>query len=215
MPAPVEGVDGNWRCLSCSNINFSVRDKCNRCGMPRGDLGVGGVNSGVSSPLAATAGGLAPASKKRKPSGMPIEGVDGNWRCPSCSNINFGVRDKCNRCEMPRPAGLGQVPLLPGQMSALQLPTPPIPGMPATAPPALYPMTTDSACLAAMSALPPTSAPTALYPASPLEAQMAQLVQRQAALESQVQGLQAQVRQQAQLLASVGLGAPQQEWPLA
>ena len=34
-------------------------------------------------------------------------GVDGNWRCPSCSNINFGSRDNCNRCRFPKPAEAG------------------------------------------------------------------------------------------------------------
>ena len=34
-------------------------------------------------------------------------GVDGNWRCPSCSNINFGSRDNCNRCRYPKPPEAG------------------------------------------------------------------------------------------------------------
>ena len=39
--------------------------------------------------------------------GCPIEGVDGNWRCTECGNINFGKREKCNRCSAPRPAECG------------------------------------------------------------------------------------------------------------
>jgi len=30
--APVDGVDGNWKCVSCGNVNFASRTKCNRCG---------------------------------------------------------------------------------------------------------------------------------------------------------------------------------------
>ncbi len=25
------------------------------------------------------------------------EGVDGNWKCMQCGNINFGTREQCNR----------------------------------------------------------------------------------------------------------------------
>jgi hypothetical protein len=35
-------------------------------------------------------------------SGAPIEGVNGNWRCNTCSNVNFKYRTKCNRCDAPR-----------------------------------------------------------------------------------------------------------------
>ena len=34
--------------------------------------------------------------------GCPEEGVNGNWRCMSCFNINFGHRHTCNRCKEPR-----------------------------------------------------------------------------------------------------------------
>jgi len=30
---------------------------------------------------------------------------DGNWLCTSCSNLNFPHREECNRCKNPRPAG--------------------------------------------------------------------------------------------------------------
>ncbi len=32
---PTEGERGNWRCLSCANINFGHRNACNRCKQPR------------------------------------------------------------------------------------------------------------------------------------------------------------------------------------
>jgi len=87
--APVDGVDGNWRCHSCSNVNFGTRDKCNRCST----LKFGGGT---------------------KDSRGPVEGVEGNWRCICCSNINFSTRDKCNRCQTPNPG-----PGVPGMPAAL------------------------------------------------------------------------------------------------
>ncbi|KAJ3026515.1 UNVERIFIED_CONTAM: hypothetical protein HDU68_005508 [Siphonaria sp. JEL0065] len=34
-------------------------------------------------------------------------GAEGDWECPSCSNKNFARRHECNRCQTPKPAGLG------------------------------------------------------------------------------------------------------------
>ena len=27
--------DGDWTCGECNNLNFSFRNKCNRCGLPK------------------------------------------------------------------------------------------------------------------------------------------------------------------------------------
>jgi len=80
---PVAGVDGAWACVNCQNINFAVRQVCNRCQAPQA----------VSAPQHGGKGG-----------GGPVAGVDGNWGCPSCSNVNFAVRGVCNRCQTPKPA---------------------------------------------------------------------------------------------------------------
>ncbi|KAK8745197.1 hypothetical protein OTU49_000508 [Cherax quadricarinatus] len=39
----------------------------------------------------------------------PPSGGRGDWRCPvpSCGNNNFAWRNSCNRCNEPKPAGLG------------------------------------------------------------------------------------------------------------
>jgi len=28
---------GDWKCLECENVNFSWRDKCNKCEEPKGE----------------------------------------------------------------------------------------------------------------------------------------------------------------------------------
>mmetsp|Transcript_40333 Transcript_40333/g.130564 ORF Transcript_40333/g.130564 Transcript_40333/m.130564 type:complete len:213 (-) Transcript_40333:311-949(-) len=38
------------------------------------------------------------------PSGNgPPGSATGKWTCPKCGNINFAFREKCDRCNMPRP----------------------------------------------------------------------------------------------------------------
>jgi len=41
----------------------------------------------------------------RGPTGQPVEGLDGNWKCGGCANVNFGTRDKCHRCHQPKMNG--------------------------------------------------------------------------------------------------------------
>jgi hypothetical protein len=41
--APMEGVDGNWRCSGCSNVNWAQRDKCHRCGLAKSASQAGGA----------------------------------------------------------------------------------------------------------------------------------------------------------------------------
>lgn len=77
---PVAGVDGNWQCQSCQNVNFAVRSVCNRCQAPK-----------------------APSPPPAGKGGAPVAGVDGNWECPQCRNVNFAVRSVCNRCQAPQP----------------------------------------------------------------------------------------------------------------
>merc|ERR1719283_604810 len=33
----LETRPGDWKCLECGNVNFSWRDKCNKCEEPKGD----------------------------------------------------------------------------------------------------------------------------------------------------------------------------------
>lgn len=82
--APRAGVDGNWACPQCQNVNFASRTVCNRCGWAK------------------------PANQPpaRGKGGAPIAGVDGNWACPSCGNVNFRGRTECNRCHEPKPEEL-------------------------------------------------------------------------------------------------------------
>ena len=85
---PVAGVDGNWTCLACGNVNFAKRELCNRCSALK-PLALD-VGDGMTQPL---------VTSLVTHRGPPIAGVDGNWACPQCQNINFAHRSSCNRCD--------------------------------------------------------------------------------------------------------------------
>lgn len=54
----------------------------------------GGMNGGM--------GGMATGNKRARP-GPPKAGVDGNWACEKCQNVNLSFRVECNRCREPKP----------------------------------------------------------------------------------------------------------------
>merc|ERR1740130_456162 len=133
--APVEGVDGNWRCPGCSNINFGMRDNCNSCKSDKPadvDLAappafrvnpVAGVDGNWECTLCAVVnfanrencfkckagkdGTPGTEDNSQPKGGAPREGDNGNWRCSGCSNINFAIRTHCNRCKMGKPMQMG------------------------------------------------------------------------------------------------------------
>jgi len=94
MPAPVAGVDGNWQCTACGNVNFANRDACNRCNSPKPAAAGNGWGPG--------GWGAAGGKSKGGKGGVPVAGVDGNWACSQCGNVNFAVREACNRCGAPK-----------------------------------------------------------------------------------------------------------------
>lgn len=107
MPQPVEGVDGNWRCTNCNNINFGTRAQCNRCSASRAHAAANPALNALMLLPDGTAGQpkLMAATSAKDARGLPIDGVDGNWRCHSCQNINFATRQACNRCSKSKSDG--------------------------------------------------------------------------------------------------------------
>jgi len=90
---PVAGVDGNWQCRQCNNVNFASREQCNRCGGMGGNCGAGGYGGQQWGGGGSSSGGMA-----------------GNWNCGECGNLNYAHRLRCNRCDAAPPtagAGMG------------------------------------------------------------------------------------------------------------
>jgi enamine deaminase RidA (YjgF/YER057c/UK114 family) len=104
-PRPIEGENGNWKCTVCSTINFASRTECHTCRRPglgqfhghtqfQGDRGGFQEMRGFQNTVEGTGPRLG---------GAPVEGIGGNWRCPTCANVNFAKRENCNRCQTDRP----------------------------------------------------------------------------------------------------------------
>merc|ERR1712039_804511 len=73
--------------MGCHGVNFAQRDACNRCGAAKAEAEAQSFGGGKS-------GGKGKA---------PVAGVDGNWACPGCGNVNYAQREMCNRCQAPKP----------------------------------------------------------------------------------------------------------------
>ncbi|GBG32981.1 Hypothetical Protein FCC1311_092072 [Hondaea fermentalgiana] len=124
---------GDWMCENpaCRNHNFASRDSCQRCKMPR-PAGAGGPPGGhpmmyggmpMQQPQQPMAPGPYGAPMQPGPMGMgmgmgmppgPGYGAPmrpqppsrpGDWNC-SCGAMVFGSRDRCYKCQAPRPEGV-------------------------------------------------------------------------------------------------------------
>lgn len=121
QPRPVAGVNGNWGCNLCGNVNFANRTACNRCGAPREDAaprqkGDPGAGKGSSHGGKGGKGGKAKLHLPPRPPAAPVNGKmpppppapvqpsGGTWSCRSCGNVNFDMCTNCIRCQAPKPA---------------------------------------------------------------------------------------------------------------
>mmetsp|Transcript_6540 Transcript_6540/g.15717 ORF Transcript_6540/g.15717 Transcript_6540/m.15717 type:complete len:145 (-) Transcript_6540:140-574(-) len=89
--------EGDWLC-ECGNTNFAFRGKCNRCQAPRPSGGSsrgddGGRGRGRDDRAKVTAAPQGPAG---------LFSPD-DWACPSCGNMNWARRPRCNLCNTSKP----------------------------------------------------------------------------------------------------------------
>merc|ERR1719153_525676 len=73
---------GDWDCPRCGNLNFSSRSKCN--GTMDGECCM------LNKPSFEQYGVLLVKRRDIQKSG--------DWNCYRCGNINFKIRDECNKC---------------------------------------------------------------------------------------------------------------------
>lgn len=77
-----------WICNQCNNFNYETRNKCNRCGVTKSPKKLSEIKKKKE----------RDSSKEKKKN----KEHKGDWICPQCSNLNFGFRKICNRCQIPR-----------------------------------------------------------------------------------------------------------------
>merc|ERR1719158_2514963 len=104
LPKGLNTRPGDWKCLECENVNFSFRDKCNKCEEPRGEAKSititaprpgwtqgtgngampGGLGTGMAGGMASgMAGGMGGGMGGMVRNGAP-DARPGDWECPRC-----------------------------------------------------------------------------------------------------------------------------------
>ena len=79
-----------WICNKCNNFNYETRNRCNRCSADKDPKKLSDIH------------------KKNKDKDESSQHKKKNkeqkadWVCPNCSNLNFGFRKICNRCQIPK-----------------------------------------------------------------------------------------------------------------
>ncbi|XP_019856906.1 PREDICTED: zinc finger Ran-binding domain-containing protein 2-like [Amphimedon queenslandica] len=90
MAKSIRVNEGDWICSdsSCGNVNFSWRDKCNKCGRDKGKVDTfKKTGAEIGKQAASKSGGLFSAE---------------DWQCAMCGNVNWARRNECNMCKQPK-----------------------------------------------------------------------------------------------------------------
>ncbi|AYV77834.1 MAG: E3 ubiquitin-protein ligase Mdm2 [Edafosvirus sp.] len=80
----------DWICLNCSDKQFARNTECRKCKKPKG-----WVPTEESKPAPASAIAITPA--------VPKGGRAGDWLCPKCNVVIWASKDKCKKCDTPKP----------------------------------------------------------------------------------------------------------------
>jgi hypothetical protein len=79
-----------WICNKCNNFNYETRNRCNRCSADKDPRSLVEIQKKNKEKEEA-------AQNKKKNKEQKVD-----WVCSHCSNLNFGFRKLCNRCQMPK-----------------------------------------------------------------------------------------------------------------
>ena len=79
-----------WICNKCNNFNYETRNRCNRCSADKDPKKLSEIHKKNKEKDESS------QSKKKN------KEQKADWVCPNCSNLNFGFRKICNRCQIPK-----------------------------------------------------------------------------------------------------------------
>ena len=79
-----------WICNKCNNFNYETRNRCNRCSANKDPRKLSDIHKKNKDKDESN------QSKKKN------KEQKADWVCPNCSNLNFGFRKICNRCQIPK-----------------------------------------------------------------------------------------------------------------
>ncbi|GFO03223.1 ATP-dependent RNA helicase vasa, isoform a [Plakobranchus ocellatus] len=101
-----EPRQGDWTCpdADCANSNFGWRKNCQKCDTAKPD-GIASSEGGSGRGF----GGGSNGGFGGRSGGGGRERREGDWTCPDedCGNSNFGWRKACQKCDTPKPDGVG------------------------------------------------------------------------------------------------------------
>eukprot|EP00898_Chlorokybus_atmophyticus_P006250 jgi/Chlat1/6626/Chrsp482S06110 len=108
------GGSGDWVCSSrdCSNLNFSFRRECKRCGKAKWEAQAGwrcAVCACDNHARREECGrcqqprSIAELDNTAGPSGAAASADGATWQCAACFNDNSSQRTECQVCKHPRP----------------------------------------------------------------------------------------------------------------
>ena len=96
-PGPIEGLDGNWRCAMCQNINFPKRNTCHKCLSDKPHFAdLEQRNLEIAERRMTQAAMRAAPKEAWKP---PLSKA--NWKCATCEFINPHDKKSCGQCDEP------------------------------------------------------------------------------------------------------------------
>lgn len=89
----------DWNCPRCGDLQYQKNLTCRMCGCPRPQA--------ADAPLGPPP---APGATDPPPAGLPHYAEEGDWKCPSCGDLQFKRNTNCRLCGTPAP-GAGAMPV--------------------------------------------------------------------------------------------------------
>eukprot|EP00727_Mastigamoeba_balamuthi_P008897 m51a1_g463 hypothetical protein (320) ;mRNA; f:173551-174734 len=104
---PIAGIEGNWECLNCHNVNYPRRTVCNICACERTPEQSRAAEEWLEQLGRRDDGSMPFVYPQFVQQGIKGQQAAANWQCGHCGSINYPHRTSCGRCHAERPHDVG------------------------------------------------------------------------------------------------------------